>query len=451
LPLFAKAGAYRMSAPETFIDRLNTQVRTIADACTACGACVRACPMPGLTGLDAGDGAAVAAGVVDILRTGRGSEDAAAWAQACCGSGHCLTVCEEGINPRVMLAMARRALAETQPEAERKAAGKQSFKAMSRGVRVLSRLQLPPDLMARLSPSSHPERRSPPEIVFYTGCNMLKTPHIGLLCLDVLDALDVSYEVYGGPSNCCGILQFRPGDTANAGRQIGTTMERFRKTGAGQVVSWCPTCQMQMSETLTAVPDEPDPFETLMMPVFLAGRLDALRPLMTEPVAKRVALHEFPGSPGVVDAVKALLSAIPGLELVDLKHPGVGYQMSSLDILPDLQRGHIAGTFRQAEDLGVEVLAGVFHADHRELVGHQSEWPFEIVNYMELIGESMGLRRPDLFKRFKMMQDADEILAAAREMIEAHGLDADEVREVVISDILEDQKLPRDRSRHPAE
>lgn len=440
-----------MVGSESFIDRLDGQVRSIADACTACGACVRACPTPSILDLDvADDGTAIAEGVRHILRTGQGDETAQQWARACCGSGHCLSVCDEGINPRLMLALARRMMSEQAPEAARKDAGKAAFKQMSRGVRVLSRLQLPPDLMDRLSPASHPERDSPPDVVFYTGCNMLKTPHIGLLCLDVLDRLDVSYAVFGGPANCCGILQFRPGDTANSGRQIISTMDRFAQTGASQVVSWCPTCQMQMSEIMTAAPAEPNPFDNVMLPVFLAARLDDLKPMMTMPVEKRVALHEYPGSPGVTAAVKSLLSAIPGLQLVDLEQPGVGYQMSSLDNMPDLQQGHIAGTFRQAEAKGVEVLAGVFHADHRELVSHQNDWPFEIVNYMELIGQSLGLFREDLFKRMKLMQDADAIMADARDMIETHGLNADEVREVILSDIIGEQKLPRDRSRHPA-
>jgi len=439
-----------VTGADTFIDRLDRQVSAIAEACTACGACVLACPTPGILGLTAGDGTAVAAGVRDILRGGQGGETSAAWARACCGSGHCLSVCEEGINPRLMLAMARRALSETVPEGERKDAGKQAFKTMSRGVRVLSRLQLPPDLMDRLSPASHPERAVPPDIVFYTGCNMLRTPHIGLLCLDVLDRLGVSYEVYGGPANCCGILQFRPGDTANSGRQLASTMDRFAGAGAGRVVSWCPTCQMQMAEIMTAVPAASRPFDNVMLPVFLAERLDDLRPLMTRRVEKRVALHEYPGSPGVVDAVKTLLTAVPGLDLVDLDHPGVGYQMTSLDGLPEVQQRHIAGTLRQAEAQGVHVLAGVFHADHRELVSHQDDWPFAIVNYMELIGESLGLHRPDLFKRMKLMRDADAILAEAKDMIALHGLDAEEVREVILSDILGEQKLPRDRSAHPA-
>jgi Tripartite tricarboxylate transporter family receptor len=33
----------------------------------------------------------------------------------------------------------------------------------------------------------------------------LKTPHIALLALDIMDALGVTYRVMGGPTHCCGI------------------------------------------------------------------------------------------------------------------------------------------------------------------------------------------------------------------------------------------------------
>ena len=136
-----------MAGSDTFIDRLDDQIRMIADACTACGACVRACPTPSILDLGvADDGTAIAEGVRHILRTGQGEHAAQQWARACCGSGHCLSVCDEGINPRLLLALARRVMSEQAPEAARKDAGKTAFKQMSRGVRVLSRLQLPPDL-----------------------------------------------------------------------------------------------------------------------------------------------------------------------------------------------------------------------------------------------------------------------------------------------------------------
>jgi len=427
---------------------LDERTAAIIDACTACGACVTVCPTPAIIGVAAGDGTAIAGGVLDMLRDGAGSAAAEQWASACCGSGHCLSVCEHGINPRFMLTMARRAMSRLEPEADRKGTGKTAFQAMSRGVKVISRLQLSPDLMERLSPSSHPGRETPPDVIFYTGCNMLKTPHIGLICLDILDRLDVSFEVYGGPSNCCGILQLRPGDDANAGRQAGTTLQRFVDTGAAEVLSWCPTCNMQFGETL--IPETKPAIDIGMFPVYLASRLDDLKPHMTHPVNKTVALHEYPGSPGVMDSVKALLTAIPGLTLVDIGQPGVGYQISALSVIPDFQKQHIANTLKAAEDAGVTTLAGIFHAEHRELSGHQDQWPFDVVNYMELLAESMGLDRPDMFKRLKLMQDADAIVADCQAMIETHAMDAEEVRDAVVTYLLGDQILPLDRAKHPA-
>lgn len=432
--------------PTEFERSLERRTEAMAEACTACGACAEVCPTPGLVGIEAAS-EVLTAGVVDILKGGAGNADAERWARACCGSGHCLSVCEHGINPRFMLMMARDRLNAKLPAEARKTAGKRDFQAMSRAARVISRLQLPADLMARLSPASHPE--SAPDLIFYTGCNMPKTPHIGLLCLDVLDRLGASYQVHGGPANCCGILQMRQGDMANGGRQLNKTIERYAATGAAEVVSWCPTCHMQFDEAA-----ETDAFDTAMFPVYLARRLDALKPLFTERQEKRVALLEFPGSPGVTESVVELLSAIPGVKVVDLDLPAdlprAGYQMSGLSTVPDYRSRLLTETLGAAERAGLDMLLSIYHADHRELVSHQDHWPFEIGNYMELIGAAMGIRHDDLFKRLKLMQDADRVLASVADQVAGHGLDAEEVRDLIVSDLLGEQHLSPDRTRHPS-
>ena len=88
------------------------------------------------------------------------------------------------------------------------------------------------------------------------------------------------------------------------------------------------------------------------------------------------------------------------------------------------------------------MLAGVFHACHRELCSHESDWPFAVVNFLELVGESMGFTREDRFKRLKKMQDADAILADVMDLVEQHGLDVEEVRAVIEKDLLGEQPLP---------
>jgi len=43
------------------------------------------------------------------------------------------------------------------------------------------------------------------------------------------------------------------------------------------------------------------------------------------------------------------------------------------------------------------------------------------VNFMELIGASMGFARPDVFKRLKMLQDVDAVIADTQDLIDAYA------------------------------
>ena len=418
---------------------LQSRVADILDSCTACGACADICPMPGPAGIDTTDSQALTAGILTVLRGGEHA-DAERWAAVCSGSGHCIPTCKHGVDPRFMMTMARLAKPARRDPADRRKGGFAGFGKMSVGVRVLSRLQLPPDLLARFRPEAE---EAEPEVVFYTGCNLMKTPHIALLCLDIMDALAVRYRVVGGPSHCCGVLQFRAGDLTTAGRVAQRTIDRLT-AAAPRAVAWCPTCQIQLGQIVG--PDlGGDKLDLGAFVTYLAERLDDLRPLMTRPVNKRVGLHEHPGVGGIAEAARVILEAIPGLEFVDLEQPRVGYMCSSMGGLPDFKRDMHRAQLEAAEAAGVSTLAGIYHACHRDLCAHERDWPFEVVNFLELLGESMGLDRPDAFKRLKMMQDVDAILTAAAPLIETYKLDLDEARAVVLAEMLVDQPLPLGR------
>ena len=218
----------------SFTDVLHGQTEHILDACTRCGKCAEACPMTEPAGIDTSDAPALVSGVLDLLAGGEGTPGAERWATVCTNSGKCIPACDYGINPRLMINLARIASKAKQGEAAVRKAGNTYFNNMSRGTRTISRLQLAPDVLARLNPPLKPagEYEGSPDIVFYTGCNIVKTPHIALLVLDVLDALHVSYEVMGGNSTCCGIQQFKQGDAKTAGRVGYNTIERLGRAGA---------------------------------------------------------------------------------------------------------------------------------------------------------------------------------------------------------------------------
>ena len=171
---------------DAFVTTIDARVSDILDRCTRCGKCVEVCPTAVPAGVDTREPTAIVGDVLDILRGGGDrSSRGADWANACTGSGRCISACDDGINPRFMLAATRLRLNERRQADERRATGRAGFKKMSTAVKVLSRLQLPADLLAGLTRSPDDDSGPAPDIVMYLGCNVLKTPHIALLCLEI--------------------------------------------------------------------------------------------------------------------------------------------------------------------------------------------------------------------------------------------------------------------------
>jgi heterodisulfide reductase subunit D len=437
-----------MSADLSFETAVQTRVDEMVDACTRCGKCVEACPSVKPAGLADAAPVDVISGILDILRDGQGPDASRKWAQACTLSGECITACDEGVNPRFLLAMARVAIARANNDPPtRRRQGLDRYRDLGRDVSTLSQLQLNDEVLARLGQKSAAVNvaSEPPDFVFYTGCNVLKTPHIALLALDIMDALGTRYQVMGGPSHCCGVVQMRPGDVEMSGRMGTNSIDKLSQSKSGQVISWCPSCYVQFTETaLPALERQRGarPFEMTPFMRFLAGRLDQLTPHLRQRVPMRVALHRHPGVSGVVEAAVKILEAIPGITLVDLKQPALGLQGVNLSVLPEFKRELTRNEFEAAREAGVDALVTVYHSEHRELCAHERDWPFRIVNLLELVGESMGIKRHDRYKELKLMQDADQIVADCADLLASHALDAAKAREVVVKGMLADQPLP---------
>jgi len=425
-----------------FMEAVKARVAETLDACTRCGKCVAACPMVEPAGLDPANAVAIVDGTLDLLAGGTGTPDAERWAQVCTNSGKCIPACDYGVNPRFMVNMARIAsMNRRKGEAEVRRGAQQYFNNMGRSTRTISRLQLSPEVLERVAPPlrAAEEYESTPDIVFYTGCNVIKTPHIALLVLEVLDALGVSYEVMGGTATCCGIQQFKRGDAKVAGRVGFNTIERLARPGAAKVVSWCPSCFIQIGEVAmpayAASTGEAMPFEIAPLAELFAERLDDLKKLFTHPVEKRVAIQERSAVPSIMTAVKAVLRAIPGLDLVELDVPVMSTQASHLAVLPQFKEELRQREFAAAAAAGVTTFASIFHACHRDLIAYQPKVSFELLNFMELIGEAMGIHIPDLYKKLRLMGDIDQIIADTSDMIAAHQLDLDTVRNVLAEDL----------------
>jgi Fe-S oxidoreductase len=419
-------------AETAFEAALTARTADMLDACTRCGKCVEVCPVAKPAGVGDATPESVISGVLDIVRTGEGPAASKAWAKGCALTGDCITACGDGVNPRFLLAMARVALAKQSVELrDRRKQGIENFRLIADGVNVLARMQLDEDELARLGQqvnerlqngsTAKPGER--PDFVFYTGCNVLKTPHMALIALDMMDALGVTYV---------------------SGRVATSSLDKLAEGKTG-VISWCASCHVQFTETTIPTVEKvrgSRPFEMTPFMLFLKTRFEDLRPMLKNPVPIRIALHKHPGVKGVVEAGTELLRMVPGIEIVDLHQPAVGLMSNALNALPDYKRGLQLAELEAAEAAGVDALVAIYHVDHRELCAHERDWPFRIINILDIVGASMGLHHDDHFKRLKIMQDADAIVADCKDMIEAYRIDPAMARSVVVKAMLNEQPLP---------
>ncbi|RWL44882.1 MAG: (Fe-S)-binding protein [Mesorhizobium sp.] len=427
---------------------LGERVQDMLDACTRCGKCVEVCPSVLPAGIPDARPEDLIGGILELVRTGKGPETSRKWAASCMLSGECIKACDYGVNPRFLLTMARLSAAKSDKElAERRRAGVERYREVSRGVTMLSRLQLDTEVLERLGQKSASVSMptEPADFVFYTGCNVLKTPHIALLALDIMDELSISYQVMGGASHCCGISQLKAGDAEMTGRMGSSSMEKLSHSRLGQVITWCPTCYVQFTENILPTVERQRgsrPFEMNPFMRFLGDRLAQLKPHLQHRVEMRVALHKHPGVAGIVEAATEILEMVPGIELVDLDQPAVGLQSVHVGVLPKFKRDLQLRELEAARDAGVDALVAVYHSDHRELCAHERDWPFRIINILEVVGESMGLHHHDRYKELKVMQDADQIVNECSDLISKHSLDPEDAHDLVVRVLLGEQPFP---------
>lgn len=91
----------------SFKDAFDAITKDTSQACVACGDCFKACPITDDAGLKQADSKAVTSGVLELIAKGTAPDAAERWANACVLSGDCIAACKYGVNPRLLLSMAR--------------------------------------------------------------------------------------------------------------------------------------------------------------------------------------------------------------------------------------------------------------------------------------------------------------------------------------------------------
>jgi Fe-S oxidoreductase len=408
-------GANASPALEDFVREAAVE---ITDACTTCGRCVEVCPVVPFADLAHADPKQLVAGVLAALRGDAPlSAESATWAHQCNGCGVCIPACPEQVNPRRMVM-----LANTQ-DARRGGSTPQLFRKMARAIRMMAAMQLVPEDLARLL---QPVPAREVDAVFYLGCNAIRTPHILFNAMYVLDALDVDYEVVGGPSACCGIIHSKwEGELQKGGRVTEVTLQRFGRFQPKKVLNWCPSCELHLGETVKGYRQMSFDFDHVTK--YLVEREEDLKARLTTPVPMRVLLHAHEGMAELGENVERLLRAIPGLTLVDtVLEAGYTCGGSGADRSPALKERLRDETVRRVSESGVDALVSLYHGCHMQLAAAGRLHGFQVINFTDLLVRALGgTPRDDPLEPLRALDDWPAIACQVAPQLLASGIEMD--------------------------
>ena len=400
---------------------LESHAAFILERCTECGKCVEVCPMRAYNASKDERAEAVAGGIISLLRSGEPTAAATAFVNACSGSALCREVCPEGIDPYDMMRLAK--VRQARLDGRKPPPSDYVLVDWSR------RAQLGPVEPRWFTRRPPPDARA--ELVFYMGCNIMRTPHIALTVMDLFDTLGVDYATVGGGANCCGIKQFRVGLGA-AETVARNTFDNFASLQPREVVSWCPTCEIHFTDFGADYVEHDFPINHISK--FLIARLDQLRPLL-RPLPMRVVFEAHaPLHPGdsVTEDLTTILSAIPELEVVPTEQHAYGYQCNAIG-LPNALEAALEQVLAETERVKADALISVYHGCHRHLVkaAARRKAPFEVVNWVSLLARSMGREREDRYRAYALLGEENAILEEALALDWGQGIPLESLRKAI--------------------
>ena len=270
-------------------------------------------------------------------------------------------------------------------------------------------------------------------IVLYLGCNVFRTSHMIQTVTAIFDRLGLDYVAVGGPTYCCGIVHHQQGDTAAAGGMADHAIKLFERFEPEEVVMWCPSCIYFYDEVRQARL----PFKFSHAAEFLESKLPEIR--FTARVNATVALHyhnvsQPRRSEGL--AGRRLLEAVPGIRVVDIEpDPRFGRSCAPAvqqQIGPEVWNRMARDEIDRARAAGADTLATIYHGCQRCLCVFEPESPIAIEHYLSVFGRGLGIEFEDKFKKYRLWQDPERVLAETTPCQQANNVDAARARAVVV-------------------
>jgi heterodisulfide reductase subunit D len=404
--------------------------RRFAEKCTNCGKCLDVCPLFPLTKFANRGSQAIIEKITDLLKGGQVSEEAYDMLCSCSGAcGLCAKACPEKLMPYSAFMSA---LVKTHK------AGKKAPPLMYQYIpghrynfaHVFSALQIRPSETRWIK--KIPDNPEPVDVVFFTGCSPMGTPHTLLETVDILDRMGINFVTLAGGDLCCGTAAMLWGDAEAAqqmGRNFVSAIAAFRPKKA---VFFCTGCHLTCLGTLPRFMSVP--FQSYELSQFLVENLDRIP--FKHRINKVVTVHDSCSVArlGTFELPRQLLRAIPGITLVEMEHNRD--DALCCGGIANTMRPEITGPMRhapleEAKATGAEIMATSCTGCIVSFTPLEDEYPFEVRNYINLVAEAVGVPHEDRFRKYAKFRDAAKVIAEARDYIAASDLTPEELKRVM--------------------
>ncbi len=297
----------------------------------------------------------------------------------------------------------------------------------------------PPRMLGRLMADDRfhyqtvpPTGLAPGSHILHISCQTLTVSHIPYLAQQIMQRLGLDFVTLGGPENCCGSFHWHVGDDDLEKKIATMTLAGFRRLKPVRVVSTCPDCD----ESFDHHTARQHTFQRTNIAELFAEHLDKLKPHM-KPVNKRIVIHwhdDRPQRQRDTEAIRALMKAIPGLEVLDAPcahGPGPHCVKQFRNVTPE----RTEAMFNEAKRLGADYIVVPYHGCYRQHCKHQLLYGLEIQHYLGLLAQSLGIDYTEPFKTLRLLDDVEKALDTLRPKMREFGFEENEVREYLKASI----------------
>lgn len=257
------------------------------------------------------------------------------------------------------------------------------------------------------------EDQSADRAVFWYGCNMTRHGELIRSSARLLEAVGIAAAPAGGPAHCCGSP--KEASARISGGMAERTVAAFNASGAPSVVTWCPSCHMNMQDFMAPVTTPQ--FNSSHISEVLHHRRERLRPLLTHAVAGRALIHQhsgFDNRVAVNTLIPEVLRMITGLTVIDHPLRAPGHMCSSLAGVPGALADAQNSMLDAVAETGADTIVTIFHSCHREFVSLERGRGIRVVNWIHLLAEALGWPAEDEYKAWRNSADPRAAVGEAR-------------------------------------